>query len=127
MSSFTEKKVIVVDDMRSTRVLVEKALIKFGFVKENIIQAENGKIACDYLSKHKFDLIISDLNMNEMDGAELFIFCKENAEFKGIQFFMLSSDTDRARVSTLFTMGLKHFISKPLNESDLLKRINEIF
>ena len=63
MSSFTDKKVLVVDDMRSTRVLVEKALIKFGFGKENVVQAENGKVACDHLGKNKFDLIISVISL----------------------------------------------------------------
>jgi len=127
LSKFLDKKVLLVDDMKSVRILVEKTLIRFGFTKENISSVENGKIAFEKIQTEKFDLVISDINMDEMTGQELVEACRKVDSGKDLTFIMLTSDVDPKKMSDLMALGVKHYLIKPLDQVVLLTKINEIF
>ncbi len=127
MSQLQDKKVLLVDDMKSVRILVEKTLIRFGFTKENITSVENGKIAFEKIMEQTFDLVISDINMDEMTGVELVEACKKIDNPKNLTFIMLTSDVDQKKMADLQALGVKHYLIKPLDQVVLLTKINEIF
>ncbi len=127
MSKFLDKKVLLVDDMKSVRILVEKTLIRFGFTKENISSVENGKIAFEKIQTEKFDLVITDINMEEMTGQELVEACRKIDSGKDLTFIMLTSDVDPKKMSDLMALGVQHYLIKPLDQVVLLTKINEIF
>jgi len=127
LSKFLDKKVLLVDDMKSVRILVEKTLIRFGFTKENISSVENGKIAFEKIQTEKFDLVITDINMEEMTGQELVEACRKVDSGKDLTFIMLTSDVDPKKMSDLMALGVKHYLIKPLDQVVLLTKINEIF
>lgn len=120
---YKEKKVLLVDDMRGVRMLVERFLLRIGFEKNHILSAENGKIAFDLIQKEKFDLVISDLNMDEMNGIELVRSCRQFHGNDELTFFILSSEVDPERTSELMSLGVKKYLTKPFNESELLNAI----
>jgi two-component system chemotaxis response regulator CheY len=127
LSKFLDKKVLLVDDMKSVRILVEKTLIRFGFTKENISSVENGKIAFEKIQTEKFDLVITDINMEEMTGQELVEACRKIDSGKDLTFIMLTSDVDPKKMSDLMALGVQHYLIKPLDQVVLLTKINEIF
>ena len=63
-----KKTILVVEDMPSEREVVAQALGLMGF---RVLTAENGRIALDIYHRRKVDLILSDVNMPEMDGFDL--------------------------------------------------------
>ena len=63
-----EAKILIVDDIEDNRYTLERSLKKDGY--ENISLAECGKEALDHVNKSKFDLILLDLMMPEMNGFE---------------------------------------------------------
>ena len=62
------KEIMVVDDEAGIRALLSDALIQEGY---NVTVAENGKDSLKQLKKHRFDLLITDVNMPHLNGLEL--------------------------------------------------------
>jgi CheY-like chemotaxis protein len=68
-------KILVVDDEKRMRHILQLILEKEGFIAE---QAENGKVALAMLQEKQFDMVITDLKMPELDGLSLLEEAKED-------------------------------------------------
>lgn len=91
-----------------------------------IVLADNGRKALEILENKRFDLILSDLMMPEMDGMELLEHVKSNAHWKNTPFVMLTalaSDKDKFKA---LNVGLDDYLLKPFNSEELLVRINNL-
>ena len=120
MDRFKTKRILIVDDMRAVRMLVEKCLVKMGFQKENLDNASNGVEALEKIKQTPFDLVISDLNMDQMNGIELVQACRLVEDRKDTLFFILTSEIDPQRTATLIELGVKKYLVKPLSEETLM-------
>ena len=69
------KEIMVVDDEAGIRALLSDALIQKGY---NVTLAKNGMDSLKQLRKHRFDLLITDVNMPQLDGLELIRMMKKN-------------------------------------------------
>ena len=69
------KEIMVVDDEAGIRALLSDALIQKGY---NVTLAKNGMDSLKQLRKHRFDLLITDVNMPKLDGLELIRMMKKN-------------------------------------------------
>jgi two-component system, chemotaxis family, chemotaxis protein CheY len=127
MNKFENLKVLIVDDMRSARVILESALVRFGFTKANVVQVDDGQTAIEKLKTDKFDLIISDLNMKHVTGLDLLNHCKGDTTLVGIPFILLSSDTDNEKISNILSLGAAMYLKKPFEETIFLNKLHEIF
>ena len=127
MEIYKNKKVLIVDDMRAVRIMLEKSLLKIGFLKENLSNAENGKKALDIVKAQPVDLVITDLNMDEMDGLEFLTATKATPGLEKIIFIVLTSDADKGRATSLFAAGASKLMLKPLNETELARLVGEVF
>ena len=127
MEQFKTTKVMIVDDMRAVRMIVEKVLLRIGFLKENLLIADNGKNALELLVKNPVDLVITDLNMDEMNGLELVEACKKLPSLDATIYFVLTSDVDKERAAQLAQLGVKKQMIKPLNENELIQNIQSLF
>ena len=99
----TLKKVLIVDDEKSIRVLIGKALQEF-----NVIEAENGEDALELVKDTLPDLVIADVNMPKMDGMELLSELKNN--YPDLPVIGLSGYVDSGQGDNL---GFDSFIYKP--------------
>jgi len=123
-SSFKqERTVLVVDDSKTIRFLVEKGLSEAGF---HVLTATNGKEGLDMVKVRTPDLILSDINMPEMDGIE---FCKQiktNSEWAAVPFVIMSSHSERSLVRGMIEQGATTYIVKPFNLDQLVITIENI-
>ncbi len=104
--------ILVVDDSLLIRRVVSKALEEAGF---RVMAAENGRQALACIQENRPDLIISDINMPEMDGIE---FCKKthaDPNLAAIPFVIMSSNSDRAVMRRLLSWGASGYLVKPFN------------
>ncbi len=104
--------ILVVDDSTVIREYVSKGFHDEGFP---VMTAPNGKAALKLLETCKPDLIVSDLNMPEMDGM---LFCQAVhaiPEFASIPFITMSSESDRGKMRQLMQSGASAYIVKPFN------------
>ena len=83
-----DKVVLVVDDSATVRKFVAASLNMKGF---RVVTAADGVEALERMPAEKFDLIITDLNMPDMDGFEFIRTLRETPEYRDIPIIVLSS------------------------------------
>ncbi len=116
------KKFLVVDDSASMRQLMSFTIKDAGY---EVLVAENGKDALGKLNGEKVDMVITDLNMPEMDGIELI---KQLRTMTGYQFapiVMLTTESQEARKQEGRQAGASGWIVKPFSPLQLLEVVRK--
>jgi len=119
--SLYKKKILIVDDANSIRMLARSILLEVGF--KSVSQAKNGKDGLNVLKSMPFDLIICDWNMPVMDGLELFKVLHADPELKKIAFIMLTSSSETDKVKEAISIGITAYILKPFNADILVSHV----
>ena len=101
------QRILVVDDERSMRELLEFVLVREGYAIET---AENGRVALDRIAERAFDLIISDVQMPDMTGIELLEHVKATSPETVVIMITAFATVDTARKA--FKLGAEDFIIK---------------
>jgi len=117
------KNILVVDDCRTTRKIVSLYLNNAGY---KTIAAGNGVEAIEKLVSSEVDIIISDLNMPQMDGAGLVEWVRSNPSYRDIPFIILTTENDNLRKSELIRKGASAFLSKPITKENLVEEVTRI-
>jgi len=107
--------ILVVDDSRTSRMIIKQCLEIIGFQGKTFIEADNGRDALEFLKGNSFDLVVSDLNMPLVDGEVLLAEIRKNPQWNHIPFIMVTSSSNEAREKNLRQLGANAVISKPLN------------
>jgi len=117
------KKILVVDDKSS----ISNLLVQFLSNQYSVETKEDGLEALIWLQLGNIpDLVITDLQMPNMDGVELIKRMKESGYFKDIPIIVLSSkDSSADRVQCL-KLGAEDYVVKPFNPEELSIRIEKI-
>jgi CheY-like chemotaxis protein len=95
--------------------------LDFGF---EIEMADNGKIAVELLEKNKYDIILMDLQMPEMNGFEATAHIR-NVLNSQIPIIALTADVTNADVEKCISVGMNDYISKPIDEKLLFDKISK--
>jgi two-component system chemotaxis response regulator CheY len=117
-------KTLVVDDSITSRKHVERLLRSMGF--SDIELASNGKEAVELLNESVFDLVITDYNMPEMDGAMLVSHIRNHSFQKEIPIIIVTSETDEARLKSVSVSGVTAICDKPFHAGEVNALINSV-
>lgn len=109
--------VLVVDDSRMARRHIERVLTDMGI--NHITTANNGKEAVECFEKQPFDLIVTDLNMPEMDGHELVNYIRKESSRPDTPIMMVTSEEDTARLTNIEQSGVSAICDKPFEPNDV--------
>jgi two-component system chemotaxis response regulator CheY len=115
------KRILIVDDAASIRMLIQALLLDAGYKK--VTQVEDGKYALQHLKKSHTDLIICDWNMPGMSGLELFNQMGKDPELHNIGFIMLTSSAGGEKVKEAINCGVTSYILKPFKPDALLQNV----
>jgi len=116
--------ILVVDDSAATREFLAAALEGGGDFR--VTRAETGFEALRLLPRNHFDLVISDVNMPDINGLELVRFVRESAEHKTTPVLLVTTDgrpADRERGTKL---GASAYLVKPFAPAELLRVVAEL-
>lgn len=116
----TALKVLLVDDSVTARNHVKRVLNSLGI--QHIHTAKNGVEAIQILSSAEFDLIVTDLNMPEMDGQQLTEFVRNDMGNSYVPILMVTSEADQARLGHVQQAGVSAICDKPF-EPQLIREI----
>src|SRR5688500_17933326 len=118
-------KILVVDDESDLEVLVkQKFRQKIREKKYEFVFAMNGREALEKLEEHKdIDIVLSDINMPEMDGLTLLL--KLNEQNSLLKAVIVSAYGDMENIRTAMNRGAFDFITKPVNFDDLEKTMEK--
>ena len=114
-------RILVVDDNESNRDLLERRLVHEG---HEVVSAASGAAALAILSKEKFDLILLDLLMPDMNGLEMLERLKADERLYGIPVIMISGLSETEAVIRCIEAGAEDYLPKPFNLVLLRARIN---
>jgi two-component system response regulator len=112
---------LVVDDNETNRDLLAHHLESQG---HSVAQAQNGRQALEMIHKDRFDLVLLDVLMPEMNGYQVLAHIKNDISWKNIPVIMISAIGEMDSVVQCIEMGAEDYLPKPFNPVLLKARIN---
>ncbi len=116
-------KILAVDDSKSMRQMVSMSLKSAG---HDVTEAEDGAIAFDIAKTQSFDLIITDINMPNMNGIELIHALRALPNFKFTPILCLTTESSGDMKQKGKEAGATGWIVKPFSPEKLLSVINRV-
>ena len=117
------KTIMIVDDSASLRQVVNMALKGAGY---DTIEACDGKDALSKLNGNKVHLIISDVNMPNMDGISFVKELKKIPEYKFTPVIMLTTESQEGKKSEGQAAGAKAWVVKPFQPEQMLAAVSKL-
>ena len=110
-------EILIIDDYKTMLRIIRNLLKQLGF--HNVDEAADGSEALGKLHQKKYDLIISDWNMEPMTGYELLKEVRATDQLKHIPFIMVTAESKTDNVIAAKKAGVNNYIVKPFNAATL--------
>ncbi len=120
----TETRFLIVDDFSTMRRIVRNLLKEIGY--NNAEEAEDGVVALNLLRQSKFDFVVSDINMPNMDGFALLKSVRADDNLKGIPFLMVTAEAKKEDIVNAAQNGANGYIVKPFTKATLEEKVQKI-
>ncbi len=114
------KKILVIEDDEEIRLMMSLFLTSQKF---EVTLAENGRVGLELAKKLKPDLILSDINMPELNGYELLKALREDVAIANIKFVFVTSEVDMDGYCLALELGADDYLTKPIDLKHLLRAI----
>jgi len=118
--------ILIVDDSPAMRRVVRRVVDLSGVQVGNYLEAGDGKQALTVLRAEWVDLILTDINMPEMDGEELLVAVRKDDTLKSIPVLVVSTDQTEARIEQMLALGADGYISKPFAPATLSEEMHRL-
>ena len=117
------KKILIIEDSPTMRSLLVSTIETLeGY---EIVEASSGFEALRLLPREKMDLIITDINMPDINGLELISYVKNNPNYRNIPLFIISTESSEKDREKGLALGADAYLVKPfdpLKLQDLIRR-----
>lgn len=117
------QNILVVEDSRTARKFLTFVLKGAGY---NVITAENGIEALERLSAINVDIIVTDLNMPQMDGLEFIRTIRENDDYVKIPILLLTTEGEERGKKQGLEAGATGYMAKPMEPENFLSVIKKM-
>ncbi len=122
MNDTKKPQIFIVDDSQIQLILLEKTLVREGFVVKAFL---NSFKLLKALDNHRPNLIISDIDMPVLDGFDLIERARSKPEGSDIPFFLISSNGGSDILKKVERAGADAFLQKPLKHQALVNRVSD--
>ena len=119
-----ETRFLIVDDFSTMRRIVRNLLKEIGFV--NAEEAEDGVVALAMLRASRYDFVVSDINMPNMNGFELLKAIKADAGLKSLPVLMVTAEAKKEDIVAAAQGGAAGYIVKPFTKGTLEEKVQKI-
>ena len=113
-------KILVVDDIKTNCDVLKRRLESNEFIVDISM---SGKEALEKINQHKYDLILLDVLMPEVNGLEVLIKVREQYSADKLPIIMVSSFDDVESISKCIQLGASDYLSKPVNSTILTQKV----
>ena len=124
MSRTPDMKILVVDDFSTMRRIVRGLLKEMGC--NNADEAEDGAVALHMLKANKYDFVVSDINMPNMNGFDLLKAVKAEDSLKHIPVLMVTAEARKEDIVLAAQSGAAGYIVKPFTKATLEEKVQKI-
>lgn len=111
------KRLLITEDSPTMRSLLVTTIEALG--EYEIVEAATGFEALRLLPRWKFDLIITDINMPDINGLELISYVRNNPSYKAIPLFIISTESSEKDLEKGLALGANEYIVKPFDPVQL--------
>ena len=124
MSTATDMKFLVVDDFSTMRRIVRGLLKEIGY--SNAEEADDGIAALAQLRSAKFDFVVTDINMPNMDGFGLLNAIKADDALRHLPVLMVTAEARKEDIVRATKEGAAGYIVKPFTKATLEEKVQKI-
>lgn len=115
-------RVLVIDDERSIRAVVRRALDEM-----DVVEVADGPIGLELLAQERFDLVLLDVMLPAMDGFEVLARIRSTEAIADLPVVMLTALTTEGDHVRGFRAGADAYVTKPFDVDELSEVVNEVF
>jgi len=115
-----QKKILIIEDDQRLGITIQNVLT---FHKYDVCYANNGAAGIQKAFEYNPDLILCDINMDPLDGYQVYKVLEESSILNRIPFVFLTGSSDLEDIRYGMSLGADDYIVKPFNNADLLKTI----
>jgi two-component system chemotaxis response regulator CheY len=123
------RKILVVEDSAAARTLVRAILEEPAYAKGiggcEVVEASCGFDAMRLLPRSRFDLIITDINMADINGLELIHFIRKSEHHRATPLVIISTQATERDVERGLALGANAYVKKPFTQDDLRKVVTK--
>jgi two-component system chemotaxis response regulator CheY len=124
MSSHADLKFLIVDDFSTMRRIVRGLLKEMGCEKAE--EAEDGAVALAAMKAQKFDFVVCDINMPNMNGFEFLKAVRADDSLKHVPVLMVTAEARKEDIVLAAQSGASGYIVKPFTKATLEEKVLKI-
>lgn len=117
--------ILIVDDFSAMREIIRNLLHELGF--DNTSEADDGQTALPMLKTGKFDFLVTDWSMPDMDGLTLLKTVRADEQLSDLPVLMVTAEAKREQIVDAAEAGVNAYIVKPFTADTLKDKIDRIF
>lgn len=117
------KTILIADDSSSMRAMLVAIVGALGDFQ--IVEASSGFEALRLLPRDQIDLILTDINMPDINGLELISYLRANQNYKNIPVFIISTEGSAKDIEKGKQLGADEYLVKPFSPATLQQLINQ--
>ncbi|MBI2839498.1 MAG: response regulator [Acidobacteria bacterium] len=118
--------VLIVDDSAVMRKIVAKSIIQAGYVFARVLEASDGYEALHQISQNRFDLVLTDVNMPNMDGLELARIIQEMNLDPPLPVVIITTEGTEDKIHEAEGYGVRAYLTKPFAPAQLKAKLGPI-
>lgn len=118
-------KFLVVDDFSTMRRIIKNLLKELGYV--NVDEAEDGAMGLAMLHNGKYDFVVSDWNMPNMDGLTMLQHIRADPKLASIPVLMVTAEAKKENIIAAAQAGASGYVVKPFTAATLDEKLTKIF
>jgi two-component system, chemotaxis family, chemotaxis protein CheY len=121
-----EPDVLVVDDSAAIRKILQRVLRQTGMPIGTIYEAGDGREALTLLKSQKPRLVLTDINMPNMDGLQLLAAIKATPEHRDTPVVMITTEGGETKVGEAVRLGAAGYVRKPFTADQIKEKLSGI-
>ncbi|MBI5848655.1 MAG: response regulator [Nitrospirae bacterium] len=118
------KTILIVEDSATTRALIRAVIDELGDYET--VEAGSGFEALKMLPQQEYDLIVTDINMPDINGLELINFVRNNPRYNHLPIIIVSTERSEEDKKRGMALGATAYVTKPFKSSELQEIIKKI-
>jgi two-component system chemotaxis response regulator CheY len=115
--------ILIVDDSAAIRKILQRVLRQTDLPIGEVFEAGDGLEALAALEKNKVGLILSDINMPNMDGLQLLSRLKELDHVRGVPIVMITTEGGQGKVMEAVQLGAAGYVRKPFTAEQIKEKL----
>ncbi len=124
MTIQTDMKFLIVDDFSTMRRIIRGLLKEMGC--NNADEAEDGVVALNMLRQSKYDFVVTDINMPNMNGFDLLKAVKADDSLKHLPVLMVTAEARKEDIVLAAQTGASGYIVKPFTKATLEEKVHKV-